>query len=106
MNLSDQIPFSCFTDELGEGFALNDESLYNGEPLKAILNYRDTVSPTGRQYQSLELEIDSTIEIKQGDKITLLHRDNEIFHVSEVKRGTYTGSKKYVVNDLKTKYKP
>ena len=88
--LSEQIPFSHYTDALGEGIMIG------GEEHLAILNFRDAITATGRQYQYLELEIDATVPLQQGDMITARE---EIWQITEALKSTYTKSKKYTASN-------
>ena len=106
-NLSDQIPFEYFTDELGETICLTTGNV----EVVAILDFYDSLSGMARQYQYLQLEIASEIveehKIDQGTTfMTLTKRNGKmepdvLWTISQKMFQTYTGSQKFIAGDPK-----
>ena len=91
MNLSSQIPFSLFSGPLGEDIIGPD-----GVTVRAVLQFRDAISSMGRQYQYLELEVESDTEWAMQ---SFIMARGVRWRVTQRLLSTYTGSVKYTASN-------
>ena len=100
-NISEQMPFHYYTDELGELVEWTHDGVALVIP--AMLNFRDTVNAAGLRYQYLELEVDIKHDIEQNDTIrrTAEGLDAKVWVISNEIQQTYSGARKYTASDGK-----